>query len=150
MAGRTTLLIAHRRSTLNLADRIAVLTADGRLADIGTDAELTERCALYRLLLSGPGEDAEGVDAGEPARLTASTPADTASDQPRRIRRRRRRRSAQWQGEGQGPFDSRAFRAGGGASARCAPRPSARRPGRRGRRSRRAAAGAARAAPWTA
>ena len=41
MAGRTTLLIAHRKSTLNLADRIAVLTADGRLADIGTDAELT-------------------------------------------------------------------------------------------------------------
>ncbi|MBO0821379.1 MAG: ABC transporter ATP-binding protein, partial [Nocardiopsaceae bacterium] len=36
MAGRTTLLIAHRRSTLNLADRIAVLTADGRVADIGT------------------------------------------------------------------------------------------------------------------
>ena len=29
MAGRTTLLIAHRRSTLNLADRIAVMTAEG-------------------------------------------------------------------------------------------------------------------------
>ena len=29
MAGRTTLLIAHRKSTLNLADRIAVMTADG-------------------------------------------------------------------------------------------------------------------------
>ncbi len=40
MAGRTTLLIAHRKSTLNLADRIAVLTAEGRVADIGTDAEL--------------------------------------------------------------------------------------------------------------
>jgi ATP-binding cassette subfamily B protein len=64
MAGRTTLLIAHRKSTLNLADRIAVLTADGRLADVGTDAELTERCELYQLLISGPGDDAEGVDAG--------------------------------------------------------------------------------------
>src|SRR6202522_1823000 len=64
MAGRTTLLIAHRRSTLQLADRIAVLD-EGRLVDEGTHEELTARCALYRLLLSGPGEDAEGVDAGE-------------------------------------------------------------------------------------
>jgi ATP-binding cassette subfamily B protein len=64
MAGRTTLLIAHRRSTLQLADRIAVLD-EGRLIDEGTHEQLTARCALYRLLLSGPGEDAEGVDAGE-------------------------------------------------------------------------------------
>jgi ATP-binding cassette subfamily B protein len=65
MAGRTTLLIAHRKSTLNLADRIAVLTADGRVADIGTDAELTQRCELYRILITGPGEGVEGVDAGD-------------------------------------------------------------------------------------
>jgi ATP-binding cassette subfamily B protein len=65
MEGRTTLLIAHRRSTLNLADRIAVLTGDGRVADIGTHDELTERCPLYALLISGPGDDAEGIDAGE-------------------------------------------------------------------------------------
>jgi ATP-binding cassette, subfamily B, bacterial len=64
MAGRTTLLIAHRRSTLQLADRIAVLD-EGRLVDSGTHEELTARCPLYRLLLAGPGDDAEGVDAGE-------------------------------------------------------------------------------------
>ncbi len=64
MAGRTTLLIAHRRSTLQLADKIAVLDA-GRLVDLGTHEELGARCPLYRLLLSGPGDDAEGVDAGE-------------------------------------------------------------------------------------
>ncbi|MFD5520634.1 ABC transporter ATP-binding protein [Streptomyces sp. NPDC127066] len=55
MQGRTTLLIAHRRSTLNLADRIAVLDG-GRLADIGTHEELQDRCALYRRLLTDPDE----------------------------------------------------------------------------------------------
>ncbi|WP_370258349.1 ABC transporter ATP-binding protein [Streptomyces sp. V4I8] len=55
MEGRTTLLIAHRRSTLGLADRIAVLDA-GRLADIGTHQELQERSALYRRLLTDPDE----------------------------------------------------------------------------------------------
>ncbi|MFF0778621.1 ABC transporter ATP-binding protein [Streptomyces sp. NPDC003720] len=55
MEGRTTLLIAHRRSTLNLADRIAVLDG-GRLADLGTHEELQERCALYRRLLTDPDE----------------------------------------------------------------------------------------------
>ncbi|MCX4908544.1 ABC transporter ATP-binding protein [Streptomyces sp. NBC_00878] len=55
MADRTTLLIAHRRSTLNLADRIAVLD-EGRLADIGTHRELTERSPLYRRLLTDPDE----------------------------------------------------------------------------------------------
>ena len=52
MAGRTTLIIAHRRSTLNLADRIVVLD-QGRIADSGTHEELTERCALYRQLITG-------------------------------------------------------------------------------------------------
>ncbi|MEV3993102.1 ABC transporter ATP-binding protein [Streptomyces sp. NPDC049837] len=55
MAGRTTLLIAHRRSTLNLADRIAVLDG-GRLSDIGTHEELERRSALYRRLLTDPDE----------------------------------------------------------------------------------------------
>ncbi|MFE7118113.1 ABC transporter ATP-binding protein [Streptomyces sp. NPDC057654] len=52
---RTTLLIAHRRSTLALADRIAVLDG-GRVVDTGTEAELTERCTLFRELLAGPGD----------------------------------------------------------------------------------------------
>ena len=64
MHGRTTLLIAHRRSTLQLAERIAVLD-QGRLVDQGSHEDLMARCPLYRLLLAGPGEDAEGVDAGE-------------------------------------------------------------------------------------
>jgi ATP-binding cassette, subfamily B, bacterial len=58
MRGRTTLIIAHRRSTLNLADRIVVLDG-GRVADSGTHEELTERCPLYRQLITGEDADAE-------------------------------------------------------------------------------------------
>ena len=54
-ATRTTLVIAHRRSTLALADRIAVIDR-GRLVDVGTQAELTARCALFTDLLAGPDE----------------------------------------------------------------------------------------------
>ncbi|MEU1662758.1 ABC transporter ATP-binding protein [Streptomyces sparsogenes] len=68
MAGRTTLLIAHRLSTLALADRIAVLDR-GRLADIGTDEELRERSALYRRLLTDP-EELSGITR-DPAGLAA-------------------------------------------------------------------------------
>lgn len=61
MAGRTTLLIAHRRSTLALADRIAVLD-HGKLSDIGTHEELQARSALYRRLLTDP----DALGAGSP------------------------------------------------------------------------------------
>jgi ATP-binding cassette subfamily B protein len=57
-AGRTTLLIAHRRSTLSLADRIAVLDG-GRVVDVGTEQELQDRCPLFRELVAGPGDDVE-------------------------------------------------------------------------------------------
>ncbi len=61
-ATRTTILVAHRRSSLTLADRIVVVDK-GTVVDSGTHEELWGRCHLYRLLLSGPGGDAEGVDA---------------------------------------------------------------------------------------
>ncbi|GHF53662.1 ATP-binding cassette domain-containing protein [Streptomyces sp. NRRL_ISP-5395] len=48
---RTTLIVAHRRSTLELADRIAVLDG-GRVTDTGTLDELRARSALFRTLLS--------------------------------------------------------------------------------------------------
>ncbi|MFD5491460.1 ABC transporter ATP-binding protein [Streptomyces sp. NPDC127091] len=78
MRGRTTLLIAHRRSTLNLADRIAVLDG-GRLADIGTHDELQGRSALYRRLLTDPDE-LGGVSPGHipPAAPREAHPEDTS------------------------------------------------------------------------
>ncbi|HTU72766.1 MAG TPA: ABC transporter transmembrane domain-containing protein, partial [Trebonia sp.] len=84
MEGRTTLLIAHRKSTLNLADRIAVLNASGTVEDIGTDAELTERCELYRVLITGP-RDGLGRTGPVPGDKPAATPAATG---PTRRQRR--------------------------------------------------------------
>ncbi|WP_405662587.1 ABC transporter ATP-binding protein/permease [Streptomyces sp. NBC_01166] len=76
MEGRTTLLIAHRRSTLGLADRIAVLD-QGRLADIGTHAELERRSALYRRLLTDPDEMG-GTSPGHQPSVTAEPEDDRA------------------------------------------------------------------------
>ncbi|MCX5100827.1 ABC transporter ATP-binding protein/permease [Streptomyces sp. NBC_00053] len=80
MAGRTTLLIAHRRSTLGLADRIAVLE-HGRLADIGTHEELERRSPLYRRLLTDPDE----LGGTSPGHLPTAAPADTTPEDDRAL-----------------------------------------------------------------
>ena len=152
MRGRTTLLIAHRRSTLQLADRIAVLD-DGRLVDEGSHAELLARCPLYRLLLAGPGDDAEGVDAGELAcYLDGADAADAAapaaaggsprpcgrkSRRPRRpgpTRRPTRAGAASWPGSPPHPNCSPRSMPCGPPPTRPASTPA--RPGRRNRISR--------------
>ena len=50
MEGRTTLVIAHRLSTVRHADRIIVLDA-GRVAETGTHDELMQNKGLYRKLV---------------------------------------------------------------------------------------------------
>ncbi|MFI9361621.1 ABC transporter transmembrane domain-containing protein [Kitasatospora sp. NPDC053057] len=78
MTGRTTLLIAHRRSTLQLADRIAVLDR-GRLLDLGTHEELEARCPQYRALITDP----EAGRSPEPQSPQSAQPAEQPAQDER-------------------------------------------------------------------
>ncbi len=79
MAGRTTLLVAHRRSTLRLADRIVVVD-HGHVAAEGTHDELLARSELYRTLLAGPGDDLEDDDVEAALASVASVASAASSD----------------------------------------------------------------------
>ncbi|MEV6827189.1 ABC transporter ATP-binding protein [Amycolatopsis sp. NPDC051102] len=110
-ASRTTLLIAHRRSTLALADRIAVLD-EGRVVDVGTEAELMARCPLFRELVAGPGDDVEekhrceGLDCGQDGVTPSLWPRDEGRDEVDALAEAARMRS--------GDTNSSGFVGGGG------------------------------------
>ena len=50
MVGRTTVVIAHRLSTVSGADKIAVLS-EGRVCGEGTHLELLDSCQVYAELV---------------------------------------------------------------------------------------------------
>jgi ATP-binding cassette subfamily B protein len=70
MAGRTTLIVAHRRSTISLADRVVVVEG-GRVVAEGTHDELMVSCPRYRELLTG----VPSHRGGHPVRASISSAA---------------------------------------------------------------------------
>ncbi len=58
MEGRTTIIVAHRTSTLMLADRVVVLD-EGRIIGEGIHQELLETLPRYAEILAESGMDAE-------------------------------------------------------------------------------------------
>ncbi len=75
MRGRTTLILAHRLSSVIGADRILVLE-NGRVVDSGRHAELMRRDGPYRRLMASQAEGAAGSDhdAVHPGHVTARGP----------------------------------------------------------------------------
>jgi ATP-binding cassette subfamily B protein len=75
LAGTTALIVAHRASTVQLADRVALLI-DGRVAAVGTHAELLAQEPQYRDLLSstpdGPANDGPSGSGGTGSGSTVS------------------------------------------------------------------------------
>lgn len=78
LKGTTTLIVAHRPSTVALADRVALLH-QGRIADVGTHEELLARSDLYRDVMSTTPEAEEIMDS-IPAQKSDRAPADTPTD----------------------------------------------------------------------
>lgn len=61
LADTTTLIVAHRPSTVALADRVALLE-DGRIAAVGTHAELLARNSHYRYVIASLDPEPRDLD----------------------------------------------------------------------------------------
>ena len=63
LAETTTLIVAHRPSTVALADRVALLR-DGEIDDVGTHSELLARNAHYRYVIASLDTEPRDLDSG--------------------------------------------------------------------------------------
>lgn len=63
--GKTTILIAHRVTTIENMDKI-IFVDDGKILDVGTHAELYERCDEYRLTV-----DLQRLESGKEEHINA-------------------------------------------------------------------------------
>ncbi len=79
LAGTTTLVVAHRTSTVALADRVAVLQ-DGRITGVGRHADLLATHSHYRYVLTAQDDDAAVLD--DASVLEHASADDAGADGP--------------------------------------------------------------------